>query len=205
MESLQPFMNITDILVGIFMLFGLLSGMKRGLSNELFRLISIIIAIVVAYRFDELGAVWLAKWVDWPAEELTKPAFFGIIVAVYIVLAIIRLALRLLMTFSFKPKIELLGGGLLGLTRAIIFVAIIIFALLAGDFGEALGVEESVSGQLVREYVMPRYHAVAEQYPELKLPEVEEGSEESRDGAKNIDIEQFLGPLIDLEHEKSDE
>jgi membrane protein required for colicin V production len=198
-------MNATDIVVGVFLLFGLLSGIKRGLSNELFRLISIIIAIAIAYRFDDLGAAWLAEWTDWPAEDLIRPAFFGIIVATYIFLAIIRLALRLFMDFAFKPKIERLGGGLLGLARAVIFAAIILFALLAGNFGQTLGVEESVSGQLVRAYVMPRYHAVAEQYPELQLPAVEEGREEASDEALDVDIGNYIGPLIDVENEQNDE
>lgn len=204
MELLQPFMNITDIAVGVFLLFGLLSGIKRGLSNELFRMISIIVAVAVAWRFDDLGAAWLAKWTDWPAEELVTPAFFGIIVATYLFLAVIRLALRLFMDFSFKPKLERLGGGLFGLSRAVIFAIIALFAIIAGNFGEALGVEESVSGQLVHTYVIPRYHAVAEQYPELNLPAVdEEGG--SGGGEFNPDLGNYIGPLIDIVDDKKED
>lgn len=202
MAFLQQFFNVVDIAVGVVLLLGLIGGIRRGLSGELFRIISMVLAVVAGWKFAGEGADWLAGRTDWPPEDLTTPAFFGIIAASYIVLAIVRLALRLVIDFSFKGKLELLGGALLGLSRSLLLCAVLLLGtslLPYPKVQEALAA--SVTGGWTRQYLRPAYDNFAARHPDLELPVSEDTASEGEPPAllDTPAYEEYLGPLIDSE------
>jgi len=203
MDTLRTFINIPDISVFILLIIGILGGLRRGLSGELLRLITIIIAVVVGWKGADRAAEWLASRTDWPVDDLTAVAFFGLIISTYLVVSIIRHALRLLLDFTFQGKIERIGGALLGLTRATVFCsAVLLGAALIPSEPVQTAVQSSVTGRLVATHLVPLYENWADENPKFKLPELEK--------IKDIQVEappwdDYLGPLIETTEDAAEE
>lgn len=208
MDDYRNYLNIVDIIVAAMLLFGFVGGIRRGLSGELLRILSIIIAIVVGWKGTDAGSAWLSEKSEWPVEDVKKFAFLGLIVATYVFLAFVRVGLRLFLSFSFKGKLEVIGGALIGLLRAAVFSAVALLAMTMIDYqtlNDALA--NSVTGKLVKEHVRPLYDEIARENPDLNLPTgepVEETTEEepAESPLETPAFENYLGPLIDSENEQ---
>jgi membrane protein required for colicin V production len=202
MNDLQSYLNITDICAALLLLFGMLGGLRRGLSGELLRIISIAIAIVVGWKGTDAGAVWIAEKSGWPVEDVKIAAFLGLIVGTYIFLAFVRLALRLFVDFAFKGKLEHIGGALVGLTRSAIFATVALLFLSLFDYEPTKqAVTNSVSGDLVIRHVRPLYDEIARKNPDLKLPLVESEIPDDDAPINQPAFENYLGPLIEHDEE----
>ncbi|HMP89859.1 MAG TPA: CvpA family protein [Kiritimatiellia bacterium] len=194
MDHIQPWLNITDISVLVILVLGILGGARRGLAGELMKVITAVLAIVVAWRMNAQAADWLSKPLKWPDDDLRVLAFFGIIIAVYVILTLIRMGFRLFIDFSFKGKIELLGGALFGLLRAtaLCIVVLLLVALIKHEGLESL-LSKSRAANFVHDNIRPIYDDWASKNPDFKLPDREKIKER---GITPPDWEQFLGPLI---------
>jgi len=195
MDTLRTFINIPDISVLVLLIIGILGGLRRGLSGELLRLITIILAVVVGWKGADQTAAWLANRINWPVEDVTALAFFGLIISTYLIVSIVRHALRLLLDFTFQGKIERLGGALLGLIRAVVFCsAVLLGAALIPSEPVQSAIQSSVTGRLVAAHLVPLYENWAEENPKFKLPELEK--------IKDIEVDtppwgDYLGPLTE--------
>jgi len=195
MDTLQPFLNIPDISVFVLLILGILGGLRRGLSGELLRLITIIIAVIVGWKGTDRAAEWLAGRTNLSVEDLTAVAFFGLIIITYLIVSIIRHTLRLLLDFTFRGKIERIGGALLGLVRAMVFCAVVLLgATLIPSEPVQATMQSSVTGRLVPSHLVPLYENWAEENPQFKLPDLDKIKETE---VKPPPWDDYLGPLID--------
>lgn len=205
MEVTSHSIPVVDICVVVVLLLGMIGGIRRGFSGEIIRIVTIIAAILVGWKGADAGAVWLADRIDWAVEDLKPYAFFGLIVATYIFLAIIRLFFRLLINFSFRGKLEPLGGAAIGLMRAAIFAAVILLGASLLEYPTITSaIESSYSGSVIIRYVRPLYNDIATRHPDLKLPPLEENEKSGEpaepatgEGLDTPAYEEYLGPLID--------
>ncbi len=182
--------NIVDILVVILILFGLIRGYMKGLSGELAGLFSAAVAVVGGwYGYRPLGN-YLAENTRLSDSAANAAAFTLALAGAYLLMRILRLVLRSLMEFSFKGKIEKIGGLLAGGIRMTVVAGALtlLMALLPHEDIHRLVAEESVFGSSVFNTLGPVYEKMLEEYPELQIrrkeyPAVEEESaaEEDRD------------------------
>src|SRR5690606_38152265 len=121
METIRPFLNATDIAVLVLLIIGILGGLRRGLSGEILRLVTIVISVYVGWKGADKGADWLSTRTGLPVEDMSAVAFFALIIGSYLILSIIRHTFRLLLDFTFKGKLERIGGAVLGFIRATVF------------------------------------------------------------------------------------
>lgn len=208
MDQLQSYINVVDLAVAALLLFGFIGGIRRGLSGELLRILSIAIAILVGWKGTDAGALWLAEKTQWPVDDVKSAAFLGLIVGTYIFLAFVRVGLRLFLSFAFKGKIELIGGALVGLVRSAVFCTVVLLMASLVNYeplANALGA--SVTGPWVATHVRPLYDDIARENPDLNLPTGEASEEQPVDESTAptnslLDtpaFENYLGPLIDSE------
>jgi len=198
---ISQWINITDGCVAAILVLGLLGGIRRGLSGELLRIATIVAALFAGWKGADAGAAWLAGRGGWTAEEVKPLAFFGIIVATFLVLAIVRIAFRLFLDFSFKGKLELIGGAVSGLLRATVFCAIVLLgASLIPSEPLQHALQSSMSGQWVQEHIRPRFDRLIEENPEFSLPALR-GDEPEPGGLDQPAWENYLGPLIDPDND----
>lgn len=204
MDVIKEWMNVVDGLVLVLLVLGIFGGVRRGLSGELLRIITIVIALVAGWYGADMAADWLADRSDLPREDLQIIGLIGVILSVYTLLGIVRHVFRLFLDFSFRGKLEIFGGAVLGLVRATVFCIIV---LLGASMIPSEPVQEAVAksntGRFVVDQLTPVYNDWAEKNPDLKLP-----VKETPITTEPINLpatEEVLGPLIDTSDEFIDE
>lgn len=202
-----PQFNIFDIIVLLYLLSGLYHGLRRGLSGELAGVLSTGLAFVGGWKLYQPLGDHLLKVSKLSSPTAHALAFVILIVGGYIVLKIIRLLLRHLMEFSFKGKLERLGGALAGLIRVTVVAAtfVLMVGLGPGAFLRNLVIEQSVFGSQVFSRLGPVVESLKEKYPALQ--QAEEQAEEpaipaDEEPTDSSDEEEVLGDLPPITDEE---
>lgn len=123
--------NAVDIVALSIVFFELLMGLRRGLSGELFRLLSTLIVLVVSLRlYLPCGAFLVdnSRLADNP-EMAYALAFTSLAVGLELVLFILRMILCLLAKITFNEKIDRGAGGVAGLLRGLLMAGLIVYAV----------------------------------------------------------------------------
>lgn len=163
--------NLPDLLAGAILLVGLAGGIHRGLSGELSRLASLIIAVVAAWFLSPALVAPLDTRLDWHPNQLALAAFVVVFAAAYLACKLMRFVLHTLLDVSFRGPVEWLGGGLLGLARYA--VVVVLLFLLAGALPSATVQNHLANSRLhplVERHVRPLYNDLADEVPLLQPP-----------------------------------
>jgi membrane protein required for colicin V production len=181
-----PHFNIIDVMVAVLIVLGLIRGVVKGLSGELAGLLSAAAAVTGAWYFYTPLGNFLADKTRLSEPATVAVAFVLALVGAYILMRILRLVLRHVMEFSFKGKIEKIGGMLAGGIRMTVIVAalVLLMALWPHDYLHRLFAEESVFGRFVFEKLGPVYEQIAEEHPALQIPRKEESVVEDVDDSE---------------------
>lgn len=168
--------NVVDGVVALLLLAGFFGGLRRGLSGELVRAIIVVAASAAAILYARPVSEWaMGRW----ALDV-RPALIGAFIAVllgaYLAVTLVRLLMGRLADFTFKGKLERLGGGLCGVARAgaVSALILLLLGLAPNDNLRRLVVEESVAGELATRHLRPLYDTLSERVPEIRLPEIAE-------------------------------
>lgn len=169
-------MNLIDLAVAVYLIFGMIRGFLRGLSGELARVVSMVVVLALGWQFYRpLGAKLVE--ITRLGEGVAQWAAFLLIVVVAGVAAILlRWILRNLVEFSFKGAIEKVGGMAAGVVRSGIWVVLAVVAATLSPseyLGRVFG-QESRIGSLIVRSLIPAYQRLASDYPELQLPAIPE-------------------------------
>ena len=81
-------MNYIDIILGIFLLLGLVRGFMKGFFVELASLIALVAAIYGAIQFSHFAVDFLADKVDWEEDTIQLAAFAITFVIIIIVVSL---------------------------------------------------------------------------------------------------------------------
>lgn len=120
-------MNWLDITILVIFAAGMIQGLVKGFVRQAFSLIGLILAIIVAFRYHDLLARYLSKWIQHPVA-LTVISFVIILVVVILLFKLIALAARAAIAAVQVGWIDRLVGGVFGLLRSVLLVAVL-FAL----------------------------------------------------------------------------
>ena len=170
-------LNLIDIAAGIYLLFGVFRGFKRGLSGELARLVSIAVILIAGWQLYEPLGQKIGEITRLTDNESRLAGFVLSLVAAGLVMVLLRWVLKNMMEFAFKGNIERIGGMIAGFLRTLAIVTAIVVAAslspsayLAQKFSE-----DSRIGSLITRYVVPTYQLITEENPELGLPKLPGG------------------------------
>jgi len=174
MENLPQF-NLVDVLALIYVVLGALRGLSRGLSGELARLLSVVVAVAVGlYFYEPVGRYLLEHTRLAEGGETTAYAVsFGVLlIGGWLAMRVLRFLLRSLMEFSFRGRLEKVGGAVAGFLRCSVEAAavILLLGLVPHETMRRLFVDESLLGRPLARYVLPAYDELAEKYPTLRIP-----------------------------------
>ncbi len=156
--------NWVDWLFAAVLLYGAIMGLVRGLSHELAILIGMVVAVVATRLFYEPVAAWLCGRWGWNPEITRLAAVVALALLALLGMRLLRTALGVLMTFSFKGPIERLGGLATGFCRQ---GAVFLVLLLAASFLPAAQVQravmfDSATGRTVLPLLVAKYNELAE-------------------------------------------
>jgi len=119
-------MSYLDIIILLPIIYGLIRGIMRGIVQEVFALLGIILGILVARMYVGQATEWLQQISTWDAQLIRPIAAF----AIFIVVALLCNLLARLLTKLFKlislGWLNRLAGGIFGVAKWIIIVAVII-------------------------------------------------------------------------------
>jgi membrane protein required for colicin V production len=107
-----------------------LLGLLRGMVREVLGLAGLVLGALVALNVYADGARKLARWIADPIAAQAA-AFFGVLIAVWLLFAIAGHALRRLVRFLRLGCLDRLGGLVFGLARGALIVSLLAVGLTA--------------------------------------------------------------------------
>lgn len=104
-------------------------GLWRGVVSEILALVAWVAAFVVARAEGADVANWLGAWIAEPGLRIAA-AYVGVVVAVLLVFAVVRVVLRLLLKAVGLGLLDRMLGGAFGALRGLVVVFAVV--LVAG-------------------------------------------------------------------------
>lgn len=167
--SLLAGTNWYDVVVLGALLYGAWSGVRKGFSGEIIRVIGLVAMVFLALSFYIPVGHWLQQVTGWAEEPANLAAFLAIAVSVYVVAAFVGARIhRRLKKGPFTATVENIGGMLAGVVRMAVVMAWVSVALslVRSEFWHREISRESKFGS----YVVAQFPAVAamaeKEYPE---------------------------------------
>ncbi|MCX5801474.1 MAG: CvpA family protein [Candidatus Eisenbacteria bacterium] len=120
-------MNWLDITILVILIAGMIQGLVKGFVRQAFSLMGLVLAIIIAFRYHELLARYLSKWIQHPVA-LTVISFVVILAIVILLFKLIGLASRAAISAIHVGWFDRLVGGVFGLARFVLLIAVL-FAL----------------------------------------------------------------------------
>lgn len=202
-------MNILDALIIIFLILGIMAGLKRGFVKQVVLLIGLIAILVISYYLKNPVATFLYK-------HLPFFKFNGVIkgvtvinillyelIAFLIVFSILYLILRIILKItglieSLLKATIILGfiskilGGIVGLIEAYIIIFIVLF-IATQPFINLSGVDDSIVAQKILDYTPVMSSAVSGTRKAIKeISDTADTYKTNKEEFNNKAIELFL-------------
>ena len=185
--------NWFDMVVTAAMIYGIVAGVRNGLSGEIILVLGLLLMVVLALNFYASVGDWLQSVTGQTVEMANLVAFVSIAVSVYVVTVVVRRVVhRRLKQLTFAAAVENVGGGVAGLVRMAVAVAwlTVVLSLVRSPFWHEQVARNSRFGAFVVEQ-FPAVAAVAKkEFPEKvwflreikrpKEPTIEESSSEKK-------------------------
>ncbi len=126
-------MSPVDIAIIVVILLSAIIGIFRGFIREILSLASWLIALYVAWTFVEQGALYLEPYIS--QLELRRVASFAaIFICTLIVVSIISYIIYRLFALAGITGLDRSLGGMFGLARGVIVVALLILLAIFANF-----------------------------------------------------------------------
>lgn len=122
-------MNYLDIIIGIFLLWGLVNGFRKGLVIELSTLIALVLAVWGGIHLSHFVASWLTDSWGWESDYLGIISFgITFIGIVLLVVFVGKLVTRLLKMVALNIFNRFLGG-IFGVVKYAFVLGIVLYLI----------------------------------------------------------------------------
>ena len=141
-------MNTVDIVLGIFLLYGLVRGFFRGFLTELASLVGLIAGIYGAIHFSYYAGEFLSQHVDWDIEIINLASLAITFLIIIFVVSLVGKMLTKVADFAALGIVNKLLGAIFGLLKSAFVASVIIMFFVTSnktlEFVETETLEESV-------------------------------------------------------------
>jgi len=192
-------MNYIDYTILAVIAFFAIRGLFRGLLNEVFGLVGILLSVLLATKMMSDAANWLDQFVDIPPALSTILGFILVFAAVQLAIQFLNHVLQKIVKLTFLSAIDKLAGGLFGLLKGAMIISLLTMLVALLPMSENLipGQTRSKLLEPLRGFAPSVFNLLAEIVPNSKTfyGEVKEsfGNLSSSDVAKRS--EDFLQSL----------
>lgn len=151
-------MNWLDITIIVICAAGIIQGLFKGFVRQVFSLLGLIFAIIIAFRYHDILARYLSRWIEHPVGLMIL-SFILILVVIVLLFKLIGLAARAAISAISIGWLDRLAGGAFGLVKAIIIVAVLFGLFILFTDKPSKPVTESTLAPAVMEvsYVIARF------------------------------------------------
>lgn len=125
--NLKYLMNIVDIVIVVFLLFGLIKGIFKGLFVEVASVIGLIAGVYGAIHFSYFAKDFLLGFVNWQPEYISITSFAITFISIIIVISLLGKLLTKIANFAALGMLNKLLGGVFGMLKIAIILSVVIF------------------------------------------------------------------------------
>lgn len=141
-------MNTVDIILGIFLLYGLVRGFFRGFLTELASLVGLVAGIYGAIHFSYYAGEFLSQHVDWDIEIINLASLAITFLIIIFVVSLVGKMLTKVADFAALGIVNKLLGAAFGLLKSAFIASVIIMFFMSSnktlEFVDTATLEESV-------------------------------------------------------------
>lgn len=119
-------MNILDLLLGGFLLYGLVRGVWNGFFVELASLLSLIVGIYVAIKFSFLTQSIIEDHVSWSPKTTQIVAFALTFILVVVGITLLARVFTKITNFASLGLINKVAGGFFGLLKTLLLLSVLL-------------------------------------------------------------------------------
>ncbi|MBT8181774.1 MAG: CvpA family protein [Eudoraea sp.] len=120
-------MNILDIILGLFLVYGLYKGLKNGLFVEIASLAAIIIGLYGAIKFSYLTGSYLSQNMDWDENYMKLAAFIITFLAIVILVNMAGKILTKIADFAMLGLLNKIAGGVFGILKTAVILGTLLY------------------------------------------------------------------------------
>lgn len=120
-------MNILDIILGLFLVYGLYKGLKNGLFVEIASLAAIIIGLYGAIKFSYLTGSYLSQNMDWDENYIKLAAFIITFLAIVILVNMAGKILTKIADFAMLGLLNKIAGGVFGILKTAVILGTLLY------------------------------------------------------------------------------
>jgi membrane protein required for colicin V production len=121
------FVNILDIILGLFLVYGLYKGLKNGLFVEIASLAAIIIGLYGAIKFSYLTGSYLSQNMDWDENYIKLAAFIITFLAIVILVNMAGKILTKIADFAMLGLLNKITGGVFGILKTAVILGTLLY------------------------------------------------------------------------------
>ena len=131
-------MAVPDIILALFLCYGLFRGFINGFFIEIASLVSIVIGIYAAIKFSSLTGDFLGKHLSWNPYAIKIMAFALTFLIVLIAISLLAKFLSTIAAMTGLGLFNKISGALLGMLKMVLILGIAISFLEKINDGKAL-------------------------------------------------------------------
>ncbi|WP_416445990.1 CvpA family protein [Leeuwenhoekiella sp. A16] len=177
-------MNYLDIIIGIFLLLGLIKGLKNGFFVELASLIALIAGIYGAIHFSYYAVDFLRERVSWSENTINLASFAITFIIIVIIISLAGKILTKIADFAMLGLVNRILGGIFGILKAAFIISVIIMFIAALNDRVSF-IDEDVKNESI---LYQNVEMIAPMMLPNILKEVEEYKQE-KESTRNTDTE----------------
>ena len=165
-------MGILDIILGIFLAYGLIRGIWNGFFVELASLISLMLGIYIAIKFSFITAEFLSDIFSWNPKTIAIWAFILTFIAVVLGVSLLAKFFTTVANFASLGIFNKIAGGVFGVLKMCLILSFALALFQKINFNNTFAEKETLDNSLfyhpilkISEFVFPVFE---EWFAELK-------------------------------------
>ncbi len=119
-------MAVIDIVLGVFILFGLVRGLMKGFFVEVASLLALVTGVYGAIHFSDFAAEFLQDKTQWDEKTINITAFAITFVAIVLAISLAGKALTKLANFAALGILNKLLGGVFGALKIALILSVVL-------------------------------------------------------------------------------
>lgn len=121
-------MNVLDIIMVLILILCVIRSLSRGFIKEIFSILGVIIGVLIASRYYYLLSPCFGRYIS-SQEYIDLFSFTLVFLSVFLTMMLLGILLKALLKVMFIGWVDHTLGGIFGLLRGMIYVALLVWVL----------------------------------------------------------------------------
>ncbi|HEX5169821.1 MAG TPA: CvpA family protein [Cyclobacteriaceae bacterium] len=117
-------MNWLDLIIGVVIVFGAISGYREGFLMEIISLLAIFLGVLAGFKFLGMAMVFLDSRFDISQSVLPFIAFAGVFAIIVILVSLLGRLIKASIGKSFLGSLDQGMGALVGMAKVIFMISV---------------------------------------------------------------------------------